>query len=116
MARWGLGKSKAVKKVDSINVSVNDYSLLLSPVITEKTSLLGGDKRRAVFKVNGDATKDQIKLAVERVFGVQVQSIRTCNFIGKVKRTARSTGRRPGYKKAYVTLKEGQSIDIVEGV
>ena len=115
MAKTGTKKSKTVKSGKGV-ANVGDYSVLLSPVITEKASMLGGEKRNIVFRVRIDASKPEIKEAVEHVFNVQVQSVRTCNTIGKIKRTARSTGRRPGSKKAYVTLKPGHTIDIVEGV
>jgi len=107
---------KETAQESKVGVPARYYSLLLAPVITEKASMLSSDRRRAVFKVAKDATKLDIRQAVERVFGVQVQSVRTCNMLGKLKRSQRSVGRRPGFKKAYVTLKPGQSIDIVEGV
>lgn len=95
---------------------IGDYAVLLQPVITEKSSLVGGDKGRYVFRVDPRSTKTDIRRAVEGIFNVKVDSVNTAAFIGKVKRTARSVGRRAGFKKAYVTLKEGFKIDIVEGV
>lgn len=115
MARVGIKKAKAAKGATG-SASVKDYQVFKNPIVTEKTALIGGDKRHAVFKVDADATKLEIKRAVEHVFGVQVESIRTCNIMGKMVRTARSMGRRANYKKAYVTLKPGQTMDIVEGV
>ncbi len=113
MARGSVNKEKR----QSSAVSVKDYAALVSPVMTEKTSSLGnGDRKTVVFRVHEDLTKPEIKEAVSKVFGVQVDSVRTINVLGKVKRTSRSEGRRASFKKAYVTLKEGQSIDIVEGV
>lgn len=91
---------------------VQDYAILLGPVITEKASTAGG----VVFKVHPKATKTEIKEAIERVFKVRVAKIATANYMGKPKRTARSAGRRANYKKAYVTLKEGQQIEIIEGL
>ena len=96
--------------------SVRDYSVLIRPVITEKTSLVGSQGNTVVFRVRTDATKEDIRGAVERIFSKQVASVKTINVMGKPKRTNRSFGRRAGYKKAYVTLKEGQTIDIVEGI
>ena len=96
--------------------SASQYALLRYPVVTEKTSLIGADRRRVCFRVPKAASKDEIHKAVEAVFGVQVEAVRTCNVLGKVKRTMRSIGRRPSFKKAYITLKEGQTIDLVEGV
>ncbi len=93
-----------------------DYGVILAPVITEKSSLMGGGGNVLVFKVAGAAKKKEIKEAVERVFKVNVVAVRTCNFLGKMKRTAKGQSRRSGYRKAYITLKEGQTVDIVEGL
>ena len=95
---------------------ISDYGVLLSPVITEKSSMAAGNRNHFVFKVDDRATKVEIKAAVERIFKVKVDSVNTARFLGKVKRTVRSVGRRAGFKKAYVTLKEGYTIDIVEGL
>ena len=114
-----MARKKEVSTVstqDGKKATVADYALLKAPVITEKASMLGGDKRVAVFRIGRDVTKTAVRQAVERVYGVQVESVRTANYLGKVKRTSRSAGRRPHFKKAYVTLKPGQTIDIVEGV
>ena len=100
----------------SIKASVKDYEILRSPVITEKASAASGALVTVAFKVDPRSTKTEIRAAVQRVFDVKVESVRTLTFIGKVKRTARSSGRRAGYKKAYVTLAEGQKINIVEGL
>ena len=96
--------------------SIKDYAVLVRPVITEKSSLVGVGGKTFVFRVQRGSAKDEIKGAVERVFGVKVADVRTCNFIGKVKRTTRTAGRTAGFKKAYVTLKPGHTIDIVEGI
>jgi large subunit ribosomal protein L23 len=95
---------------------VNNYGVLVSPIITEKSALVGGSGNVLVFEVAPKATKTEIKAAIERVFKVNVVGVRTCNFIGKRKRTARGQGYRSGYRKAYVTLKEGQTVDVVEGL
>lgn len=106
----------ARKVKNKSSAGMNDFSVLLSPIITEKSSVFQEQGSRVVFRVNPKASKDEIKQAIERVFNVNVESVRTCNYLGKVKRTNRSIGRRSGYKKAYVTLEAGQSIDIVEGL
>jgi len=93
-----------------------DYSVLIAPVVTEKSALVGGDGGGVVFKVRPEANKTEIKEAVERVFNVEVKSVRTSHLMGKMKRTTRSVGRRASVKKAYVTLKQGHTIDIVEGL
>lgn len=107
-----MAKKKTVKAA----ATVNDYAVLLSPVITEKSAAVGVTGRTVTIKVDPRATKNEIQQAVERVFSVKVDGVRTCNFMGKAKRTARGVGRRAGFKKAYVTLAEGSKIDLVEGL
>ena len=87
-------------------------NILRAPVISEKSSAAQQDKNTLVFKVLKDATKDEIKAAVETVFNVKVEAVRTLNFQGKVRRTARGFGKRSDWKKAYVTLPEGTQLDI----
>ena len=86
------------------------YELLRYPHVTEKSTIAKeqGDGRVVVFKVKKTASKHQIREAIEAVFEVKVEKIRTSNFQGKVKRQGRTSGRRPAWKKAYVTLKPGQ--------
>lgn len=103
-----------INKVEKATPS--DYAMLLRPFITEKSSNMGNEGNTVVFEVPKTATKTDIKGAVERVFAVSVQSIRTVNYLGKVKRTMRSIGRRAGYKKAFITLKTGQKISLIEGI
>lgn len=95
---------------------VSDFGVLQQPVITEKSASQGGSCPTVVFRVDPRATKVAVRGAVERIFNVKVESVRTCTFIGKVKRGAAGASRRAGYKKAYVTLAAGSSIDIVEGL
>jgi large subunit ribosomal protein L23 len=93
-----------------------EYVLKL-PVITEKSTLLKENLRTVAFKVLPDANKIEIKNAVEKLFKVKVQSVRTANFHGKKRRQGRYTGRRPDWKKAYVTLKQGEKmIEFSEAV
>lgn len=87
-------------------------NILRAPVISEKSSAAQQDKNTLVFKVLKDATKDEIKTAVETLFNVKVEAVRTLNFQGKVRRTARGFGKRSDWKKAYVTLPEGTQLDI----
>jgi large subunit ribosomal protein L23 len=94
---------------------VIDYRTILRPVISEKSSMASGGEV-VVFEVLKTATKLEIKEAVERVYSVKVDAVRTINVMGKVKRSATSVGRRPNRKKAYITLKEGSSINVVEGL
>lgn len=87
-------------------------NILRAPVISEKSSAAQQDKNTLVFKVLKDATKDEIKAAVETLFNVKVEAVRTLNSQGKVRRTARGFGKRSDWKKAYVTLPEGTQLDI----
>lgn len=87
-------------------------NILRAPVISEKSSAAQQDKNTLVFKVLKDASKDEIKAAVETLFNVKVEAVRTLNFQGKVRRTARGFGKRSDWKKAYVTLPEGTQLDI----
>jgi len=93
-----------------------EYVLKL-PVITEKSTLIKDNLRTVAFKVLRDANKIEIKDAVEKIFKVKVQSVRTANFHGKKRRQGRHVGRRPDWKKAYVTLKQGEKmIEFSESV
>jgi large subunit ribosomal protein L23 len=86
------------------------------PLITEKTSLLREDGRTIVFQVANAANKIEIKHAVEHLLGSKVSGIRTSLTHGKVKRQGRFAGRRSDWKKAYVTLREGQKMpEFLEG-
>jgi len=93
-----------------------EYVLKL-PVITEKSTLVKETLRTVTFKVLRDANKIEIKDAVEKMFKVKVQSVRTASFHGKKRRQGRYVGRRPDWKKAYVTLKQGEKmIEFSESV
>lgn len=85
-------------------------SVLQLPVITEKSTYLKENLRTVAFKVLRDANKIEIKDAVEKIFKVKVENVRTANFHGKTRRQGRYSGRRPDWKKAYVTLKEGEKM------
>jgi large subunit ribosomal protein L23 len=91
------------------------FELLRAPVVTEK-STRGSEFNQVTFKVPLDASKPEIKLAVERLFEVKVQAVNTLRVKGKTKSFRGRPGRRSDYKKAVVTLVEGQSIDLVAGV
>jgi large subunit ribosomal protein L23 len=86
------------------------HEVLRRPVITEKSTHLKDNQRTMTFKVARDANKNEIKEAVERIFKVKVESVRTASFHGKVRRQGRFSGRRPDWKKAYVTLKKGEKM------
>ena len=91
------------------------YDTILAPVITEKATLLS-EQNKVVFRVAGDASKDEIAAAVEALFKVNVTKVNTINVKGKTKRFRGIMGRRSDVKKAIVTLAEGQSIDITTGL
>jgi large subunit ribosomal protein L23 len=89
--------------------------VLLAPQISEKATFIADKNEQVVFRVASDATKPEIKAAVELLFKVEVESVQTANVKGKVKRFKGTTGRRKGWKKAFVSLKPGQEINFVEG-
>lgn len=92
-------------------------SVLVLPVITEKSTQVRENFRTVAFKVLRDANKIEIKDAVEKIFKVKVESVRTATFHGKKRRQGRYSGRRPDWKKAYVTLKQGEKmIEFSEAV
>ena len=91
------------------------YDTILSPVITEKSTLLS-EQNKVVFKVADDASKDEIAAAVEALFSVKVTKVNTVVTKGKTKRFRGIKGRRSDVKKAIVTLQEGQSIDVTTGL
>jgi large subunit ribosomal protein L23 len=90
--------------------------VVVRPVITEKSNLQKEGHNQITFEVSRQANKIEIKKAVERLFKVQVMEVNTMNVRGKVKRLGRNIGKRPNWKKAIVTLKEGERIDFFEGV
>jgi len=91
------------------------YDILLGPVVTEK-STMGSEFNQVTFRVTLDATKPEIKEAVETLFKVKVENVNTNRTNGKVKRFRGRLGKRSDYKKAMVTLAEGQTIDVTTGI
>jgi len=89
--------------------------VILSPLVTEKGTLVGETGNQVLFKVAPDANKIEIKKAVEDFFKVKVVRVHTVRLLGKRRRVGRILGQRPSWKKAYVTLAEGQRIDFFEG-
>ena len=89
--------------------------VLLAPQISEKATYVADKHEQVVFRVATDATKPEIKAAVELLFKVEVEGVQVANVKGKVKRFKGATGRRKGWKKAFVSLKPGQEINFVEG-
>lgn len=90
--------------------------VLLSPHLSEKSTRVGDVHNQVVFKVTVDATKPEIRSAVEKLFNVKVKSVSTVSVKGKNKRFGKLAGRRPDSKKAYVTLMPGHDIDFLADV
>ncbi|MEA3186875.1 MAG: large subunit ribosomal protein [Chthoniobacter sp.] len=88
------------------------YDIIDTVRLTEKSSLLTEKHNKYVFRVNPRANKLQIKKAIEKLFGKKVADVNTCNYRGKEKRVRGPLGRKPDWKKAIVTLKEGEKIDL----
>ncbi len=89
--------------------------VILAPQITEKATRVADKNQQIAFKVRTDATKPEIKAAVELLFKVEVDGVTVTNVKGKVKRFGRAFGRRQDWKKAYVSLKPGQEINFAVG-
>ena len=90
-------------------------TVVLAPVVSEKSTFVADKRDQVVFRVAKDATKPEIKAAVELMFKVEVESVKVSNVKGKEKRFGRFMGRRNHWKKAYVCLKPGQEINFAEG-
>lgn len=91
------------------------YEVLRAPVITEKSTSIS-EHNQVTFKVAGSATKPEIRAAIEGLFGVKVTAVNTLNQKGKTRRFRGRPGKRAGFKKAIVTLAEGDSIDVTGGI
>ncbi len=91
------------------------YSVIIAPLITEKATLVNQTGNQVVFRVRPDANKFTIKNAVEALFKVKVKKVHTIQYLGKERRVGKFRGRRPKWKKAYVTLAPGSRIDFFEG-
>ncbi len=101
--------------LNSVKIQDRLLQLILAPQITEKATYVADKNQQIAFKVRTDATKPEIKAAVELVFKVEVQSVTVANVKGKQKRAGRIMGRRSDWKKAYVSLKPGQEINFAAG-
>lgn len=104
-----------VKSNKSNKVSAKMYDTLVRPVITEK-SMLSSENGKVTFLVPLSATKDEVKAAVEAIFNVKVNKVNTIRQFGKEKRFRGYVGQRSDFKKAVVTLAEGQNIDVTTGI
>lgn len=90
----------------------NLHDVIRAPLISEKGTLLTESANQVLFKVRPDANKVEVKQAVETIFKVKVVQVRMARYLGKMRRIGKSMGRRSDWKKAYVTLKEGDKIDF----
>jgi len=90
----------------------NLHDVIRAPLISEKGTLLTESANQVLFKVRPDANKIEVKQAVETIFKVKVVQVRMARYLGKMRRIGKSAGRRSDWKKAYVTLKEGDKIDF----
>jgi large subunit ribosomal protein L23 len=91
-------------------------AVVISPLVTEKGTIAGEKGNQVVFRIRPNASKDQVRAVIEDLFKVTVVKVRTANFLGKERRRGRTVGRRPNWKKAYITLKKGDRIEIFEGL
>jgi len=111
-------KKKAEKKPQAAAPSVRRFAVdrlmnvVLAPVVSEKSTFVADRNRQYVFRVADDATKPQIKAAVELMFKTKVEGVTTSNVKGKERRFGRTIGRKKSWKKAYVRLAEGQEINF----
>lgn len=104
--------------MSSVNKKVSQerlINILVAPYVSEKSARMSEKANQYVFKVLLDATKPEIKQAVEFMFNVKVDSVAVVNVAGKRKRFGNMQGRRSDWKKAYISLKDGQSIDLTGG-
>jgi large subunit ribosomal protein L23 len=95
---------------------INSNTIIRRPILTEKSSSLKGKNNCIIFEVDKRANKNEIRKAVEKLFKVHVESVNTSLIRGKIKRQGRLEGKKPNWKKAFVTLKEGEKIEFFEGV
>lgn len=95
---------------------MQEYKIIKRPIITEKGTILKDENNQLVFEVDPASNKSEIRKAVEKLFKVTVRTVQTQNRRGKPKRLGRTVGRRSKWKKAIVTLKEGDRVDFFEGV
>ncbi|HLC42208.1 MAG TPA: 50S ribosomal protein L23 [Methylomirabilota bacterium] len=89
--------------------------VVIRPLLTEKSTILKENQNQVLFQVAPDANKVEIRRAIETIFNVKVRDVRTIVMEGKLKRMGKHEGRRPGWKKAIISLQPGHKIDLVEG-
>ncbi len=116
VAKAATAKKPAVKKADAVKRPAHSESrlaqVLIAPIVSEKATMAAEKHNQVLFKVMRDATKPEIKAAVELMFKVTVDSVQTVQHKGKTKRFGKGTGRRDHVKKAYVCLAAGQELNF----
>ena len=106
----------SARREKPVSVSlIEAYDIILAPLVTEK-STMGSENNQITFRVPLSATKPQIKAAIEELFKVKVNAVNTLRQKGKVKRFRGKLGKRPDYKKAIVSLADGEMIDVTTGI
>lgn len=106
-------KKEVVSEVKTTKGTIADFDLIIEPIITEKTMTFAQEGNKYAFKVSKDANKIAIRNAISRIYGVHVEKVTTINVAAKkLSRGSRYHGTVPGYKKAIVTLKEGEAINL----
>jgi large subunit ribosomal protein L23 len=110
-----MSTAKATKATKSALPKERLYGVILAPMITEKATR-GSEHNQVTFRVRPEATKPEIKAAVEGLFNVKVKAVNTLNVRGKAKRFRGRLGQRSDFKKAVVSLAEGHSIDVTTGI
>lgn len=98
------------------STKTSHFQILKRPIITEKSATFGSTNSGVVFEVHPRANKSEVSDAIEKIFSVKVARVRMVNVRGKVKRVKSTAGQQRSWKKAYVTLAQGSSIDVVEGL
>jgi len=95
---------------------MENHQIIRRPLVTEKGTVARETYGQYLFEVDNRANKHQIKTAIQKLFNVHVTDVKTLNIRGKLKRVGKSIGRRSNWKKAYITLKQGEKIEFFEGV
>ena len=106
--------TEEVKVTKFAPVSNHDFDVIIAPIVTEKTMKLLQEENKITLKVKKDANKIEIKNAFESIFGVKVKQVNTSHVRGRSKRVGRYSGTTSSYKKAIITLAEGQSLDLLK--
>jgi large subunit ribosomal protein L23 len=97
-----------------MSANINHFNILRQPVVTEKSYAATGVANQYTFRVDTEATKSQVKAAIEAIFEVQVERVQVINMPSKPKRRGQNMGKRSGYRKAVVRLAEGQTLEAVD--